>query len=647
MRRAALVLSASFLSAISLHGELPRLIPRELLFGNPERTSPQLSPDGKSIAWLAADSKGVRNVWVQAVAGGAPRLLTNERDRPINAYRWAGDGRHLLYLQNRGGDEVNHVYAADLTDGNVRDLTPFRGVRAQNLCINLDHPQTILLALNLRDRKLFDMYEVDLGSGAVKLVARNPGDVLTWTTDPHFVIRAATAFDPKSGQTIIRVRDSATAPWRDVVKMPFERALFSGQVVDGSLVAGFGRDGKSLLIHSALHSDKGRLVRIDATSGKELEVVASDPDADIDDDNEGPAVIQNPVTHFIEAVRFDYTAPRWVFLDSGVRADFERIGKELPADLKLRSRDRADRTWLIEASRSDLPRAYYTFDRTTKRLTPLFEDYPKLAGYQLAPKKPVVIPARDGLQLVSYPLILVIHGGPWFRDNEVYDAEVQFLANRGYAVLQVNYRGSTGFGLQYLNASTHQWGRGTQEDLYDAVGWAVREGIADPKRVAAFGWSGGGYATLLALSQRPDLFVCGVDGVGPADVATLFRSFPTYWDGILTRWRRRVGDADHDEALNRLISPLYHVTGIQAPLLIGQGVNDPRVTIANTDAMVKALRDNQRQVVYVVYPDEGHGWNRPENNLDYFGRVEEFLAKHLGGRAEPWTKIEGSTAELR
>ena len=656
MRRLALLLS--LLYATTLAAEPPRLIPRELLFGNPDRSLPQVSPDGKRIAWLAPDDRGVLNVWVQPAGGGEkPRLLTTERERPLYFYRWAADGQHLLYLQNQGGNEVNHLYAADLADGNVRDLTPFRGVKAQNVVTDLAHPYTVLVALNMRDRQRFDMYGVDLRSGALTLAAKNPGDVLTWTTDDNFVIRAATAFDTK-GQTIIRVRDSATAPWRDLVTMPFEQALFDGQVVNGSLIAGFEPGGKVLLVHSALHSDKGRLVRIDAATGKELGVAASDPDSDVDSDG-APDVILHPVTHELQAVRFDYTTPHWVFLDPAMKADFARIEKEVPAFLTLLSRDRDDKTWIILAQRSDLPPSYYTFERGTRRLTPLFSDYPVLAGYQLAAKKPVIIPARDGLQMVSYltvppgleaknlPFILLIHGGPWYRDRADFDQAVQFLANRGYAVLQVNYRGSTGFGLKYLNASTNQWGRGTQEDLYDAVKWAVAQKIADPKRIAAMGGSGGGYATLRALSQRPDLFACGVDMVGPADVATLFRSFPTYWSGIMLRWRRRVGDVEHDEALNRAISPLYHATDIRAPLMIAQGANDVRVTIANADAMVKALRANQREVVYIVYPDEGHGLDRPENALDFFARVEEFLGKHLGGRAEPWKKYEGTTAELR
>jgi dipeptidyl aminopeptidase/acylaminoacyl peptidase len=277
----------------------------------------------------------------------------------------------------------------------------------------------------------------------------------------------------------------------------------------------------------------------------------------------------------------------------------------------------------------------------------------------LAPKKPVVIKARDGLELVSYltlppgvearhlPLVLLIHGGPWFRDYDEFDPEVQFLANRGYAVLQVNYRGSTGYGLKFLNAGSNEWGRGTQEDLFDATRWAIAQGTVDRKRIAAMGWSGGGFATLLSLEQQPDLFACGVDGVGPADLATLYRSFPSYWSNITNRWRRRGGDFDHDEKLNRQVSPLYHVDKIRAPLLIGQGQNDPRVTIANVDEMVKALRQAKREVTYIVYPDEGHGFERPENQMDFYGRVEEFLGKYLGGRVESWKKMEGATAELR
>ena len=625
------------------------------------RSHPQISPDGEQLAWLAPDKNGVVNVWIGSIDRTKERAVTNETHRPIDWYTWAGDSKHILYLQDNAGDEINHLFSADLTNNKVRDLTPFPGVRAQNVLTDLQHPKFVLVALNRRDPQAFDMYRVDLETGAVTLEATNPGDVLTWTTDNDFVIRAATAFDGKSGNTLIRVRDAVDKPWRDLVVMPFEQALFDGQVVGGSLIAGFAPDGKSLIIHSALHSDTGRLVRVDLRDGKELEVLAQDPQADVADSGpgSGPSVLCDPMTHAVQAVEFDYMKPAWVFLDPKVEADFAVIGKDMPAFLDLVSRDRADKKWIVAIRRSEAPAGYFFFDRTTKKRHWLFDEKPALTKSYRAPKKPVVIKARNGLELVSYlttplgvpaknlPLVLLIHGGPWFRDNFDFDPEVQLLANRGYAVLQVNYRGSTGFGLKFLNAGTNEWGRGTQEDLFDAVKWAIDQGTADPKRIAAMGWSGGGFATLLALEMRPEMFACGIDGVGPADLATLFRSFPSYWSNIMTRWRRRGGDFDHNEKLNREVSPLYHVDKIRAPLLIGQGQNDPRVTIANSDAMVAALRKAKREVTYVVYPDEGHGFARPENNLDFYGRVEEFLAKHLGGRAEPWKKIEGATAELR
>jgi dipeptidyl aminopeptidase/acylaminoacyl peptidase len=659
MKRLSLALG--LLAFCSVQAELPPLIPREILFGNPVRSHPQISPDGEQLAWLAPDKNGVVNVWIGSIDRTKERAVTNETHRPIEWYTWAGDSKHILYLQDNAGDEINHLFSADLTNGKVRDLTPFPGVRAQNVLTDLQHPKFVLVALNRRDPHAFDMYRVDLETGAVTLEATNPGDVLTWTTDNDFVIRAATAFDGKSGNTLIRVRDAVDKPWRDLVVMPFEQALFDGQVVGGSLIAGFAPDGKSLIIHSALHSDMGRLVRVDLRDGKELEVLAQDPQADVADSGpgSGPSVLCDPMTHAIQAVEFDYMKPDWVFLDPKVEADFAVIGKDMPAFLDLVSRDRADKKWIVAIRRSEAPAGYFFFDRTTKKRHWLFDENPALTKSYRAQKKPVVIKARDGLELVSYlttplgassknlPLVLLIHGGPWFRDNFDFDPEVQLLANRGYAVLQVNYRGSTGFGLKFLNAGTNEWGRGTQEDLFDAVKWAIDQGTADPKRIAAMGWSGGGFGTLLALEMRPEMFACGIDGVGPADLATLFRSFPSYWSNIMARWRRRGGDFDHNEKLNREVSPLFHVDKIRAPLLIGQGQNDPRVTIANSDAMVAALRKAKREVIYVVYPDEGHGFARPENNLDFYGRVEEFLAKHLGGRAEPWKKVAGATAELR
>ena len=623
-----------------------------------------MSPDGSQLSWLAPDKNNTLNVWMSALDGTNAHCVTNETGDPIEWYTWAGDGKHVLYLHDNAGDEIPHLFSADLMTGNVRDLTPFRGVRAQNVLTDSRHPAAVLVAMNLRDRTKFDMYRVDLETGAITIEAQNPGDVLTWRADNNFVLRAATAFDGTTGRTLIRVRDVADKPWRDLVVMPFERALFAGQVVNGSLIVGFDPDGKSLLIDSALNSDKGQLVRVDLQDGHELGVIAEDPRCDVAFVDVGrlgmePGVLLHPVTGAVQAVEFNYMTPQWSFVDPKLKADFENINREASGFVDLVSRDNADRVWIVAMRRSDAPVTYYKFDRETKKLSQLFTENPALAKFALAPKKPVIIKTRDGLEMVSYlttppgvdpkklPLVLLIHGGPWDRDSDVYDPEVQFLANRGYAVLQANYRGSTGFGIKFFNAGNLQVGLGMVEDVLDAVRWAVDQGIADPKRVAAMGGSMGGFATLRALEMRPDLFACGVDEFGPADEAVSFRSSPSYWSNILARWRRRAGDADHDENWNRKISPLFHVDAIRAPLLIVQGKNDPRVTMANADAMVAALRKAKREVTYVVYPDEGHGFGRPENQFDFYGRAEEFLAKHLGGRAEPWKKIPGATAELK
>src|SRR6266404_8617873 len=309
-----------WLCTFTIYAELPALITREILFGNPERADPKISPDGAQLSWLAPDKNGVINVWLSALDGAKPHPVTNETGYPIHYYRWAADGKHILYLHDNNGDEIDHLFAADLMTSNVRDLTPFRGVRAQNVLTDSQHPKSLLVALNLRDRNSFDMYRVDLETGAINLEATNPGDLLTWTTDGDFVIRAATAFDGKTGRTIIRVRDAADKPWRDLVVMPFERALFAGEVVNGSLIVGFDPDDKSLLIVSALHSDKGRLVRVDLQDGHELGVIAEDPRCDVAFVDVGrlgmePGVILHPVIGAVQAVQFNYMTPQWSFVD--------------------------------------------------------------------------------------------------------------------------------------------------------------------------------------------------------------------------------------------------------------------------------------------------------------------------------------------
>lgn len=662
---------ASTLAAVLLAAAPPAggdaaapLIPREVFFGNPARTAPLISPDGTRVAFLAPDAHGVLNAWVQTLGKEDAVPVTREAHRPVGLYRWAEDGAHLLYLQDSDGDENWHVYAVDLATKEVRDLTPFAGVKAQNLLTSAERPDEILVGLNRRDRRVFDVYRVTLSTGAVVLDTENPGDVLSFSADARFRIRAATAFDPRTGASVLRVRDAPGARWRDLVTWPFEGSTMFGQLNGGSVVAGFAPDGASLYVVSAQGSDTARLVRLDARTGRRLEVVAGHPRADVAEDFSAfpdftPLVLLHPRTRALQAVAFEYLRREWRPIGPAVRADLEALAKEHRGLLLVTSRDRADARWIVEHEVDDGPRTFLLYERRTRTARPLFVERPALAAYRLARREPVVIRARDGLELPSYltlppgaaprnlPLVVVPHGGPWRRDHGGWDDDAQFLANRGYAVLQVNYRGSSGFGKAFLNAGDHEVGLGMQEDVHDGVRWAIREGIADPGRVAIMGGSMGGYAALRGITTAPDLFACAVDLVGPTDLRILFEAMPAYWGPLRTRWTRRLGDVEHDAELNRRLSPLYHVDRVRVPVLVGQGVNDPRVSIRNSDRMVDALRQRGLAVQYVVYPDEGHGFGRPENVRDFYGRVEEFLARCLGGRAEPWKPVDGSSAQVR
>lgn len=642
---AGVVVTLQVLAAAVVQAELPPIIPRDVLFGNPVKASPRISPDGTRLSYLAPSEKGVLNVWVRTIGKDDDFQATNDTHRGIRIHFWAEDGKHILYLQDIGGDENWHVYSVNLETKVVRDLTPFQGIRAQGILLDKNHPNEMLVGLNLRDRRVFDLYRVDLTTGAVVVDTVNPGDVLSWITDAKFKVRGAMAQNPKDASTTLRVRDGVSKPWRDLLTWPFG---------ENGAAVGFTADGKGIYVQTSLGSDTTRLVLVDAASGAEKQVLAADARVDV-----GEVIVQ-PDTRTVQAVAFNYLINEWKVLDNSIRGDFEAIAKLQKGEFFLSGRDRADRTWIITFQSDDGPVSWYAWDRVTKKATFLFNNQPELAKYPLAPMQSVVITARDGVQLPSYltlpvgvepknlPLVLNVHGGPWARDTWGYDPEAQWFANRGYATLQVNFRGSAGFGKKFLNAGNGQWGVGSmQHDLTDAVKWAIAQGIADPQRVCIYGGSYGGYATLAGLVFTPELYTCGVDIVGPSNIKTLLESIPPYWAPLKKMFVLRVGDAENDPELNRRISPLFHAEKVRAPLIIAQGANDPRVKIRESDQMVEAMRAQGLPVTYVVYTDEGHGFARPENRLDFYGRVEEFLAKQLGGRAEPWREIPGSSALLR
>jgi dipeptidyl aminopeptidase/acylaminoacyl peptidase len=624
--------------------ELPPLVPREVYLGNPVKTQARISPDGTRLTYIAPSETNVLNVWLRTIGKDDDRQITKDVKRGIRNQFWAENGKHVLYLQDLDGNENFHLYSVDLATNEVKDLTPHEGVRAQNIITDRKFPNQVLVGLNLRDKRVFDMHRIDLATGTSKLDTENPGDVQGWKTDASFVIRGAQAQNAQDGSTIVRVRDSATAPWRDLLTFPAEE---NGDFID------FAGDGKSLYVESSLGSDVTRLIRVDAATGKEIEQIATDPRCDVG------AVIVNDMTYKVEAVGFNYLRNEWKVIDPAVAADFEALKKVHDGDFAVMSRDHADRNWIVAYTDDNGPAASYAYGRKTKKATFLFFNQPALEKAQLATREPVVITSRDGQKLVSYltcpvgvprknlPLVLYVHGGPWGRDQWGYDPTAQWLANRGYAVLQVNFRASTGFGKRFLHLGDRQWGGTMQDDLTDAVKWAIAQGIADPKKVAIMGGSYGGYATLAGLAFTPDLYACGVDIVGPSNLKTLLASIPPYWATIRKTFDLRMGDVDKDSLFNHKVSPLFHVDRIKAPLLIGQGLNDPRVNVRESDQIAAAMRAKSLPVEYIVYRDEGHGFARPENRMDFYGRAEVFLSKHLGGRAEPFVEVKGSAADVK
>jgi dipeptidyl aminopeptidase/acylaminoacyl peptidase len=652
---------AMFAAAPRARAALPPLIPRHVLFAARDNLLPQLSPDGTRIAWIAPARDSVPNVWVRTLGRTDDTLATHETHRPVARYAWSGDGRAILYLQDADGDEHWHLFAADLATGATRDLTPYPGHRAENLMVDPAHPGEVLIGLDLRDPRLTDMYRVNLATAAATLEAQNPGDVLSWTADAGFVIRACTALDSTDGSTVLRVRDRAGAPWRTLVRWGFEQAGIDRY----RRIVGFARDGRSLYVQSPVGSNTTRLVRLSARDGRELETLARNPRCDLwnawDDPETHVGALFDPRTGRPQAVAFEYLMREWHALDPAVAPDLRALAALGRGALDIEGRSRDDRLWLVSLSPDDGPRRYVLWRRDTRTAEPLFEPDHAFDGVTLARTDTVTFTARDGLPIPAYltlppgvpptrlPLVLLTHGGPWFRDSwGGIDPDAQWLASRGYAVMQVQFRGSTGFGTRFLNASTHAMGvGGMQHDLDDAVDWAVGRGIADAARVALMGYSYGGYATLAGLAFTPGRYACGVEVCGPSDLKSLIESFPSWWAPRRRRWLLRIGDVVADTTLNRTLSPFFHADAIRSPLLVAQGARDPRVPLALSDALVRTLRAHRVDVQYLVYPDEGHGFGRPENAEDFHARAEAFLARVLGGRAEPAAPVPGSTAELR
>ena len=616
----------------------PPLIPRKVLFGNPERAAGQISPDGRWLGYVAPDA-GVLNVFV------APRehpdqakVVTHDRKRGVRNFNFAYDGRHLLYPQDECGNENLNIYSIDLDSGKQTDLTPFKNARADLGALSPKHPDKVLVNANDRNAKFFDPTQIDLKTGKRERLFKNDG-YGGFIADDDFNLRLANKPLPDASSEWFKRSGKA---WKLFGKVPQGDGLTTS-------VIGLTRDAKTIYLVDSRARDTAALFAVDWSSDKRT-LLHADPRADVG------GAFADPKTDAVRAVSVDYLRTEWTVLDPAIQKDFDYLKTLGDGEVNIVSVSHDDKFWVVVLTRSDASAKYYLYDRGAGKAAFWFDVRPALAQYKLAVMHPAEIKARDGLTLVSYftlpvevdpsgsgkpshpvPMVLDVHGGPWGRDNYGYDSWHQWLANRGYAVLSVNYRASTGFGKAFVNAGDLQWGRKMHDDLLDAVDWAVKQGITTKDKVAIMGGSYGGYATLAGVTMTPDEFACGVDIVGPSNLVTLLNSIPPYWASFRAQLTTRMGDPATEEGRKILHerSPLTYADQIKKPLLIGQGQNDPRVNVAESEQIVKAMQAKNIPVTYVLYPDEGHGFHRPENNTAFNAVTEDFLGhKCLGGRVE-------------
>ena len=645
----AAILLIAPLSVRPALAEEDALIPRDRLFGNPDRAAVRLSPDGSLLAWIAPVDD-VMNVWVAPLEDlTAARAVTSDTKRGIRRYQWCHDNRRILFMQDEGGDENWQVKVLDLVTNRVKSLTPPQGVAARIAGLSRKHPRHVIVSVNDRNPQLHDLWKVDLVTGEKTMHMENPG-VMGFVMDDDYNVRFAARPTPTGGRAVLkREKDGSWKPFAEIAQ---EDSLTTN-------IMGFGKTPNLVYLVDSRGRDTAALKVLDLDSDEEPVTIAADDRADVS------GVSIHPTEKYVEAVMINHARTEWTVLDKKLQADLDALKKVDDGDIRITSRSADDRTWIVVSTRSDGPVRYYLYDRPSKKARFLFTNRSSLEKLPLSPMRPVIVKSRDGLDLVSYltmprgverrpakplPFVLLVHGGPWARDSWGYNPVHQWLANRGYAVMSVNFRGSTGFGKKFVNAGNLQWGRKMHDDLLDAVAWAVKQGIADPKRTAIMGGSYGGYAALAGLTMTPDVFAAGVSIVGPSNLNTLLASIPPYWKPMLDSMAVRVGDPRTEEGRKLLEerSPLTHVANIRKPLLIGQGKNDPRVKEAESQQIVDAMIQRGIPVTYVLYPDEGHGFRKPANSISFWAIVEAFFGETLGGRVEPiGGALQGSSAQVK
>jgi dipeptidyl aminopeptidase/acylaminoacyl peptidase len=597
-------------------------IPLRDFFRNPDQSGFQLSPDGNSLA-LVQPYKDRMNVFVRPRAGGPAVRVTSETERDVAGYFWKGSHR-IVYLKDFKGDENFHLVAVDADGKNLVDLTPFDKVRAMIVDDLYDNDDEILVSLNKRNPELFDVYRIDLNSKELTLVAENPGNITAWITDHAGRIRLAIATDGVNNSILHRLDDNSA--FETVITTNFRQhisPLF------------FDFDNKLLFAASNINRDKSAIVRLDPATAKEESLIFEHPEVDV------AGLDWSRKRKVYTEVQFVTWKRERKFFDAEMQAIYADLERQLPGyEIDLQSSNKNETLFVVAAWSDRTQGVRYLYDAAAKALTKLAEIAPWLDENELAEMRPITYQARDGLTIHGYltlprgggknlPLIVNAHGGPWARDAWGYDPEVQFLVNRGYAVLQVNFRGSTGYGRKFWEASFKEWGRTMQDDVTDGVKYAIAQGIADPKRIAIYGGSYGGYCTLAGLAFTPELYACGVDYVGVSNLFTFLKTIPPYWKPMLDMLYEMVGNPETDKDLLAAASPALHADNIRAPLLIAQGAQDPRVNIEESNQMVAALKKHHIDVEYLVKDNEGHGFHNEENRFEFYEAMERFLKKHL------------------
>lgn len=617
--------------------ELPPLLPRQLLFRNPEAATPRISPNGLHLVWIAPTNQ-IPNLWVRQLQTNQPtaRLLSLDPRGSIRQPTWQSDSQAVLYLQDADGAGTLHLMQAHVPSGTIRDLTPFTGVQARLIATSPRFSNEILVAMNLRHRRWFDAYRVDLHSGAITPEAENPGDVTTWYADQDLNLRLAQVVLP-SGDLALATRSDPRSVWRPLLRWGAEDTL--------DHVYGFGPGGSNVFLVSSVGTQAARLLSIDLTTGNAT-ALAQDARSDIS------GALFHPASNLLEAAQFSRARAQWQFANSQLLPDFQTLRKFNGGDLDVLSRDHADRFWTVSYTSADAPIRFALYERSTQTVTPLFSEHPDLDPNHLASTRSIRVSARDGLALEGYltlprglepkklPAVLLVHGGPWSRVLWSFDPRVHWLANRGYAVLQINTRGSTGYGKEFLNAGNKEWGGKMLLDLADAKTWAADQGFIDPKRTAIMGTGFGGYAALASLARHPDLFTAGISIGGPPDLTTMIRAVPPTATHVRTLLDRRVGSLTHDSPLLIDQSPVSRATSIRAPLLVVATGHDPQAPASEMDAFIAAIRREGRNIDYLLFPDEGAVIRHPANQLRLYAAAEAFLARHLQGRAEPPSATE-------